>query len=134
MYRPARWWFLLALATLLGGLSGTAQSSETSPNEPTTPPGTGAPLAATVLGEEVRTDDAGEVQAIVLGPEPLDAYRRYLEEREEAGDFVIHERTFADAFWRYFTDDAMHSFYESGSQAEARAFAVAPWYRSSEDD
>jgi hypothetical protein len=65
-----------------------------------------------------------------LGPEPLDAYRRYLEERQAAGDFVIHEPAFKDAFWRYFTDDSMHSFYESGSAAEAQVFEAPPWERS----
>jgi heat shock protein HslJ len=64
-----------------------------------------------------------------LGPEPLDAYRQYLEERRGAGDFEIHEKTFADTFWRYFTDESMHSFYERGSEEEARAFATPPWER-----
>jgi heat shock protein HslJ len=62
-----------------------------------------------------------------LGPEPLDAYRRYLEERQAAGDFEIHDRSFEAQFWRYFTDDSMHSFYEPGSEAEAQAFATPPW-------
>jgi heat shock protein HslJ len=62
-----------------------------------------------------------------LGPEPLDAYRQYLEERQVAGDFKIHEKGFEGTFWRYFTDDSMHSFYESGSEEEARAFATPPW-------
>jgi len=42
-----------------------------------------------------------------FGPEPLDAYRQYLEERQAAGDFKIHEKAFENAFWRYFTDDTM---------------------------
>jgi heat shock protein HslJ len=62
-----------------------------------------------------------------LGPEPLDAYRRYLEERQAAGDFEIHDKSFEELFWRYFTDDAMHDFYESGSEEEARAFTTPPW-------
>jgi hypothetical protein len=62
-----------------------------------------------------------------LGPEPLDAYRRYLEERQAAGDFEIHDRAMADAFWRYFTDGSMHSFYEPGREAEV--FSVPPWAR-----
>jgi heat shock protein HslJ len=62
-----------------------------------------------------------------LGPEPLDAYRRYLEERQAAGDFEIHDKSFEAQFWRYFTNDAMHSFYERGSEEEARAFTTPPW-------
>jgi hypothetical protein len=62
-----------------------------------------------------------------LGPEPLDAYRRYLEARQAAGELVIHDQAMADVFWRYFTDDSMHTFYEPGSEAEAQAFATPPW-------
>jgi heat shock protein HslJ len=65
-----------------------------------------------------------------LGPEPLDAYRQYLEERQAAGDFKIHEKAFENAFWRYFTDESMHSFYASGSEEEAGAFATPPWERN----
>jgi hypothetical protein len=67
-----------------------------------------------------------------LGPEPLDAYRKYLEERQAAGDFQIHAPSFEGPFWRYFTDDAIHSFYEPGSQAEAQAFVIPPWERPAE--
>jgi heat shock protein HslJ len=169
------------------------------------------PLAATVLGEEVRTSDAGEMQHIILsrlfdryaeehgigvstgeidiyvenmqggasamgltteeklteteaaqveqmrrdmgrsmirqwklnralfgqyggriihqqlGPEPLDAYRQYLEERQDAGDFTIHQQEFKDAFWHYFTTDSLHDFYDTGSEEEIRAFTIPPW-------
>jgi heat shock protein HslJ len=60
-----------------------------------------------------------------LGLEPLDAYRRYLEERQAAGDFKIHDKTLEERFWRYFTDDSMHDFYEPGS--EQGAFSSPPW-------
>jgi hypothetical protein len=62
-----------------------------------------------------------------LGPEPLDAYRRYLEERQAAGDFKIHDKSFEEPFWRYFTDDSMHDFYPPGSEEAARAFTIPPW-------
>jgi heat shock protein HslJ len=62
-----------------------------------------------------------------LGPEPLDAYRRYLEERQAAGDFEIHNKSFEAPFWRYFTDDSLHDFYAPGSEEEARAFTTPPW-------
>jgi hypothetical protein len=218
MYRPTRWWFLLTLVALLGGMTGQAQSSETSPREPTTPPGSGAPLAATVLGEEVRTQDAAKMQEIVLtrlfdhyaeqqgievtdaeidafveqmrlgmraegltaeddlspeeavqaeqmrrdmgraiirqwklnralyqqyggriiyqqlGPEPLDAYRSYLEARQAAGDFAIQDKDMERAFLRYFKEDSLHACYVPGSEEEARAFTVAPWARPSKAD
>ena len=62
-----------------------------------------------------------------LGPEPLDAYRQYLEERQAAGDFTIHRKTFEEAFWRYFTTDSLHDFYEPGGEEEAKAFTIPPW-------
>jgi hypothetical protein len=43
-------------------------------------------------------------------------------------DFIQH--ALAKAFWRYFTDDTMHSFYEPGSEAESQAFATPPWERA----
>jgi len=60
-----------------------------------------------------------------LGPEPLDAYRQYLEERQAAGDFTLHEKAFESEFWRYFKDDTMHDFFEPGT--EGSAFEVPPW-------
>lgn len=65
-----------------------------------------------------------------LGPEPLDAYREYLEERQNAGDFTIHDKAFEDAFWRYFTDDTMHFFYQCGSEEEAQALTTPWWTRA----
>ncbi|MEJ2140509.1 MAG: META domain-containing protein [Gammaproteobacteria bacterium] len=65
-----------------------------------------------------------------LGPEPLDAYRKYLEERRSAGDFTIHDKAFEDTFWRYFTDDTMHSFYQPGSEEEAQALTTPWWTRA----
>ena len=62
-----------------------------------------------------------------LGPEPLDAYRQYLEERQAAGDFEIHRKDFREAFWRYFTTDSMHDFIEPGSEEEAGAFSIPSW-------
>jgi heat shock protein HslJ len=62
-----------------------------------------------------------------FGPEPLDAYRRYLEERQQAGDFTIHNEEFAKVFWDYFTNESKHSFYEPGSPEEKQAFAVPFW-------
>lgn len=64
------------------------------------------------------------------GPEPLDAYRRFLEEAQSRGDFRIVNKDLEASFWRYYRDDSIHSFYRSGSKEEAQAFAVAPWQRS----
>jgi hypothetical protein len=63
------------------------------------------------------------------GPEPLDAYRRFLEEAQSRGDFRIVNRSLEAAFWRYYRENSIHSFYPPGSREEARAFE-APWRHS----
>jgi hypothetical protein len=61
------------------------------------------------------------------GPEPLDAYRQFLEESQAQGDFEILDKALADDFWRYYKNESIHSFYPPGSDEEARAFAT-PWW------
>ena len=56
------------------------------------------------------------------GPEPLDAYRRFLEEQAAQGNFRILKPDFVPEFWRYYVTDAIHDFYPPGSEAEADAF------------
>jgi hypothetical protein len=61
------------------------------------------------------------------GPEPLDAYRRFLEEQQAQGAFEIRDKDLETAFWRYFLTDSIHSFYPS--EEGARAFDE-PWWTS----
>lgn len=61
------------------------------------------------------------------GPEPLDAYRALLEERQAAGDFAIDDPAMVPEFWRYYRDDSIHSFFAPGSPEERQAFSVPPW-------
>ncbi|MFM1892534.1 MAG: hypothetical protein RLZ44_1611 [Pseudomonadota bacterium] len=63
------------------------------------------------------------------GPEPLDAYRLFLEEQQKQGAFKILDPALEAGFWRYYRTDAIHSFYPAGSAEEARAFAQ-PWWLS----
>lgn len=63
------------------------------------------------------------------GPEPLDAYHRFLKEREGQGAFEILNKEFEPRFWRYYVTDSIHSFYPAGSTEEARAFQT-PWWLS----
>ena len=60
-------------------------------------------------------------------PEPLDAYRKFLEERQARGDFSIVNKKLETEFWRYYHTNAIHSFYPPGSKEESQAFATAPW-------
>jgi hypothetical protein len=64
-----------------------------------------------------------------LGPEPLDAYREFLEEQRSAGAFEILDPDLEAAFWRYFTDERIHDFMEPGSADAERAFSTPPWER-----
>jgi hypothetical protein len=57
-------------------------------------------------------------------PEPVDAYRIFLEQAMARGDFAIADPALEPAFWGYYRDDSIHSFYEPGSAEEARAFAA----------
>jgi heat shock protein HslJ len=77
------------------------------------------------LNGEIYRQYGGRVIYQQFGPEPLDAYRQYLEERQAAGDFTIHDKAFEAEFWRYFRDDSMHEFFKPGT--EAAAFRATPW-------
>ena len=61
------------------------------------------------------------------GPEPLDAYRKFLEESAARGDFRIVDKDLESGFWRYYRDDSIHDFFKPGSVEEAKAFADPPW-------
>jgi len=82
------------------------------------------------INRALYAEYGGRVIYQQLGPEPLDALRRFVEERQRAGAFTIHEQTFEAGFWRYFTDDSIHSFFAPGT--EASAFEVPPWERHAE--
>jgi len=59
------------------------------------------------------------------GPEPLDAYRDFLKEREKQVAFQIFDAECAVSFWKYFTNDAMHTFYSGEDGAK---FIRTPWW------
>lgn len=60
------------------------------------------------------------------GPEPVDAYRLFLQERQARGDFAIYAPQLEASFWSYYRDDSKHSFYPRDSRQEAEAFKT-PW-------
>jgi hypothetical protein len=79
------------------------------------------------LNRELYREHGGRVIFQQLGPEPLDAYRSFFENRQREGAFEIHEKAFEAEFWRYFRDGSLHSFMEPETAAEA--FEVPPWER-----
>ncbi len=83
------------------------------------------------INRELYQEYGGRIIYQQLGPEPLDAYHRFLLERQRAGAFKINDPAMAASFWRYFTEESMHTFMEPGGDDEARAFSVAPWEQTS---
>jgi hypothetical protein len=77
------------------------------------------------INRQLYGEYGGRVINQQLGPEPLDAYRRFLEEQYRAGAFAILDKSLETSFWQYFTDDSRHTFLEPGS--EASAFEIPPW-------
>ena len=63
------------------------------------------------------------------GPEPLDAYRDFLIDQEKQGNFRIIDKSREDAFWRYYTNNAMHVFYQADEGAK---FIETPWWMMDE--
>lgn len=60
------------------------------------------------------------------GPEPLDAYRKFLQEQEQKLAFRIDDEEASAAFWKYFKDDSMHVFLKDREKA---ADAInRPWW------
>lgn len=81
------------------------------------------------LGRALYKQYGGRIIYQQLGPEPLDAYREFLQEQQKAGAFEIEVLEYEADFWDYFINDTMHDFMEEGSEDEARAFSVEPWER-----
>jgi hypothetical protein len=79
------------------------------------------------INQALYRDYGGRIIFQQGGPEPLDAYRRFLEEQQRKGAFAIADKALEAAFWRYYRSDNIHSFYPAGSAEEARAFAT-PWW------
>lgn len=59
------------------------------------------------------------------GIEPVDAYREFLREQEKEGAFRILDPACEGDFWRYFTDDSMHTFYRGD---DAPKLLETPWW------
>jgi len=60
------------------------------------------------------------------GPEPLDAYRRFLRDHEKKGNFKILDKEAAKSFCNYFENDKMHVFASKGQAAEVMN---TPWWK-----
>lgn len=65
------------------------------------------------------------------GVEPLDAYRRFLQEEENKGSFHIIKKELEAPFWNYFTNDRMHAFY---TEEDGAKFINTPWWMMEEQE
>ncbi len=79
------------------------------------------------INKSLYGDYGGRIIYQQFGPEPLDAYRLFLEEQQAAGAFSLPDETLRTSFWRYFTDDSLHDFMLPGSADEKTAFSQPPW-------
>ncbi|MDB6179691.1 META domain-containing protein [Paracoccus sp. Z330] len=79
------------------------------------------------INKALYDEYGGRIAYQQLGPEPLDAYRAFLETRQAEGAFEIRDPVLAEAFWSYFTDDSRHDFMEPGSADANEAFSTPFW-------
>lgn len=77
------------------------------------------------LNKALYAKYGGRVIFQQAGVEPLDAYRDFLREQEKNGAFQILDKKCEAPFWRYFTNDAMHTFY---SKDDGAKFINTPWW------
>jgi len=59
------------------------------------------------------------------GPEPLEAYSAFLAEKKKEGAFGIYDPDLQSAFWDYFQNDNLHSFY---TPEESHEIMKQPWW------
>ncbi len=76
------------------------------------------------LNRALYQDYGGRIIFQQGGPEPLDAYRRFLEERQRQGAFAILNPELEDAFWRYYRNDSIHSFFPLEVSKRPRPFGL----------
>lgn len=106
------------------------------PGEPTISAETGREVAHRMIRsfkikQSLYEAYGGRVIFQQMGPEPIDAYREFLEAQQEAGAFEIRDPSLEGGFWRYLVDDAIHSFYPP---EEAKAAMTRPWWDADPPD
>lgn len=120
-----------ALDQLLASLDALAEENARNPEETRAARDevAGAFIRQWKINRALYREFGGRIIFQQGGPEPLDAYHRFLEASQARGDFEITNRDLDAAFWRYYRTDEIHSFFAPGSKEEAQAFD-APWRES----
>lgn len=63
-----------------------------------------------------------------IGPEPIDAYKAFLEEQERLGAFEIIDKSLEPGFWSYFTSDK-HTVISSTKEEGDKILRTPLWER-----
>jgi hypothetical protein len=63
-----------------------------------------------------------------MGPEPIDAYRAFLEEQKRLGAFEIIDKSLEPGFWSYFTSEK-HTFISSTKKEGEEILRTPLWER-----
>ena len=114
------------------GASGLATEDALTPEEKAEMDGLRLEMARDIIrhwkiNKALHEQYGGRISYQQLGPEPLNAYREFLRQREADGAFAIRDPAIEASFWRDFTDDSIHDFMTPGGADEARAFTTPPW-------
>jgi len=59
------------------------------------------------------------------GPEPIDAYKSFLQEQQRSGSFKFTDKQLENEFWEYFVNDKLHQFLSTTDGAQAM---TTPWW------
>lgn len=68
----------------------------------------------------------GRVTFQQAGPEPVDAYREFLQEERSKGSFLFFNEELDTEFGKYFADDSKHMFITDSE--ETRLLMNSPWW------
>lgn len=60
------------------------------------------------------------------GPEPFDALKRFFEDQQKKGRFEFYDKELEDAFWEYYRNEKIHTFYKD--EDEAKRMMNTPWW------
>ena len=67
----------------------------------------------------------GRVVFQQAGPEPIDAYKTFLQEQESKGSFTISDPKLKEMFWDYFVNESNHNYL---SEEEAKRAMTTAWW------
>lgn len=82
-------------------------------------------IVAWKLNKRLYDQYGGRVVFQDDGPEPLEAYSAFLAEKKKEGAFGIYDSELQAAFWDYFQNDNLHSFY---TPEESHEIMKQPWW------